>query len=438
MPRCRAGLTVPPLLLACDAVLSYFPTGFQLAGLLAVLALALAFSLLGRVAAGRGRLAEADLVCGWGACAGVFTLSGVLTDAPFAGIALILVVLASGAGWASWRREGGILAGGAARILVLALPLLVVVSAMAASQWDEFSQWLLSARHLIDHGDLPDRASADTGASVPARPYAMPLVTYLASRLAGGFVENAGALFNVVLLMALALVVLRLVVDELGVARGWGLCALAFLAVTLLSPTFVLKLALTAYADNATSVAAGTAAVLGWMALRAAGDGARTRARTLAWQAGLVLGLLVVLKEGNAGLVAALGAGIGIAALRDPRLRISEALRHAPAVVGPAMLLWGAWELYVRSEIPGTGFPDAEAVPHLIPEILASMLSVVAHKGHYFGPMAGFVALAARSLWRMESPFDRLVVIAATSFLAYNLFLFVAYVVVFEIGRAHV
>ena len=90
--------------------------------------------------------------------------------------------------------------------------------------------------------------------------------------------EEVGAFFDLVrtdgqqlFLMALALVVLRLVVDELGVARGWGLCALAFLAVTLLSPTFVLKLALTAYADNATSVAAGTAAVLGWMALRAAG-----------------------------------------------------------------------------------------------------------------------------------------------------------------------
>jgi len=82
-------------------------------------------------------------------------------------------------------------------MVVLGAPMLLLVSAMMASQWDEFSHWLPSARYLYVTDGFPDGRDPVTGASFPAYPYGWPLATYFASRLSGRFVEIAGALTNV-------------------------------------------------------------------------------------------------------------------------------------------------------------------------------------------------------------------------------------------------
>ena len=67
----------------------------------------------------------------------------------------------------------------------------------------------------------------------PAHPYGVALMTYPASRLAGFSIENAGPLFNLLLLLSFALAVVELIRRAAGRAGdglpGWGMAALGVL-----------------------------------------------------------------------------------------------------------------------------------------------------------------------------------------------------------------
>jgi hypothetical protein len=67
----------------------------------------------------------------------------------------------------------------------------------------------------------------------------------------------------------------------------------------------------------------------------------------------------------------------------------------------------------------------------LLPQVLSTILGIMARKGAYFGLMALLVVLAVRGLFAFRGGFDRLAIIVATVFVGYNLFLVFAYVAVF-------
>ncbi|MEX2642261.1 MAG: hypothetical protein WD270_02325 [Acetobacterales bacterium] len=415
-----------------ELISGFLPTPGQALGLGAVLAAAWLLSLLGAVAGWRDRMAEADLVCGWAIATVVVVLLGGFGGLGLSRIFLGLLAAALVSGAATWANERRIGPPGSLRLVALALPVLVIGAAMQASQWDEFSQWLHSTLFLLSTDTLPDAQRPDTGASYPAYPYAMPVAGYAASRIAGRFVENAGALFNIVLLISLAGLLVRLAATAAGSGRGWGLHAAALLGVTLLSPTFVPKIVFTSYADSATAVATAFAGVLGWACLGAlAGDDA-PRARTLALRCGLALLVLVSLKQGNAGLVAAVLLGIAAAAAADPSVPFLRTLRLSPLAFGPPVAMWGAWEAYVAWQIPGGGFQSVQPDLSLVPQVFAAMLDVALHKGGFFGLMLIIFGLAAKALWRFRGELDRLAVLAATAFIVYVLFLLWAYIYRFD------
>jgi hypothetical protein len=339
-----------------------------------------------------------------------------------------------------WRRERSLLHPGWGRAILLALPMILLVTAMAPSQWDDFDHWLPNARYLFEVGGFPSRAGPPSPSFLPAYPYGLAVPIAHASVLVDRFAENAGAIFNVVLSIAFALLIARLI--PLGAGRdgdgargpGWGLTALALLSVTVLSPTFVPKIVFTSYPDAATSICVAFAAVLLMLMLGALGDGDERRARALAWQTGLVLAVLIALKQVDVILCGAILVGAALAAWRDPRVGLGRIIRLALPLLALPAVLYVAWRVYVAIEMPGGELsvrPMSTWFISLIPQILAQMLSVLSKKGGYFALSLIAIVLATRALRRTETPLDRLALIAACTFLGYNAFLFVCYVTVF-------
>lgn len=418
-------------------LMAYVPTAQQLVGLAAVLAVGLAFTGLGAAVVGGRRLIEADLVSGWAVVCLFFTLVGVAAPVPFTGLAVVTAVAAIAALYWTWRRDGRLLVPGGIRILVLAAPLLLIATGMMPSQWDEFSHWLVSERYLLDVDGFPRAGGPVNPASFPGYPYGVPLPVYLASRLSGFLVENGGALFNILLLLAAGSMFIRVVRKGSGhdqTVPTWSLAAFGILGVTLLNTTFVQKVILTAYADLPSAAALAFAAAAGWLMLEAAAAGDDDGARAHALQMGLAAAALVNAKQANLVLFAMLLAGVAIAALRDREVGLARLLGLAPRFAAPAVVIYGVWQWHVAGHLTSGGMQVMAITDwqvEIIPQILATMGTIALKKGAYFGLMVVISACAVRAVVRFGGPFDRLAIITATIFVGYNSFLFFTYFAVF-------
>jgi hypothetical protein len=427
----------------------FTPSWFQLLGLVGLLVISTVMLVLGALVGGSRRLAEADLVIGWAVVSGVFVIVGVAAPLPFGILGYTLIAIAIPAGAVVYFRFGRVVETDAIRILVLSIPLLVLVTAMVASQWDEFSQWLPNARYMWEIDVFPRTGHAETNSAAPGDPYALATVIYMTSLIARSFVENAGAVFNLVLLLCLALIVARMIRSAIGApspdahvklglwapmtgAHGWAYCAIGGLAVTVLNPTFVPKIVFSAYADSATSTVFAVSIVLGWLMLEALGEDDAPRARALAIQLGLAASVLVNVKSGNLALLAFAIVGILIVAARDPMLKVSDVVRLSHWILVPPLLIHGLWQVHLWLHIPGGGVglrPVAEWNPSLIPDIVARMGLIAAKKGGYFGVMLVALWFGARALHRRPADaFDRLAIMTAIAFVLFQGFLLFAYV----------
>jgi hypothetical protein len=413
------------------------PAQIQVLGCVAVVWLG--FTALGAAIGGRDRLAETDHLAGWALVSLLFTLAGVFLKTPFTVLAIVAALGAGLAGWAAWRRDRVLLAPGWGRVLVLGLPLLILASAMQGSQWDEFTDWLVIPRYLLETDAFPSRDNPFSKASLAGYPYSWHFVNYLASRLAGRLLESAGGVSNLVLLFGFALLVVRLMFigagrQPAGEGVGWSLAALAVLAATLLNPTFAQKVVLTAYADTASAVVAGTGAVLAWFMLEALGERSYDRARNLALTLGLVLALLVNLKQATLVLMVLIVIAAGMIAVRDRGISLARFLRLVPLIVGPSVVIYLAWRYQLST---GLSARELSVRPidgwfiDLVPQILARMGLVLAKKGYYLALVAVLVVLGVRGFFRSATPFDRFAALLAMVVLGYNAFLLFAYVATF-------
>ncbi len=425
-----------------DGYPGYFlSTPDQLIALAAVATIWFGFSAIGAAIGGRRRMAEIDHLVGWAVVASVFTLAGVFTAVPFtmlAGGATGIAALAIGL---IWRRDGGplALAAGWGRIALLGLPLLVMVSAMRGSQWDDFGHWLLVPRYLLDTDAFPSRANPYVDAGLAAYPYAWHFITYLVGRAAGQLIESAGPLFNVVLIFGFGLLTVRLIRRGAGLDEnapvGWGWAAVAVACVTFLNSTFVQKIVLTAYAETSTATATASVVVLAWLMIEAVVKGDEAEARRMCWSLAAVLALLINLKQATLVLVVLSVLASVVVAFRDPSLRFGRVAGLLAVAVVPAAVVFFAWRHHVGAELSGQELavrPFDQWHIDLIPAILLKMLIALAKKGYYLVLALALVGFGLRGLWRARTPFDRFAAIAALVFLGYNAFLFSAYVTTFQ------
>lgn len=427
----------------------FIPTDDQLWGLMTVFVIALAFIWIGRIARGRGGLEEADILGGWAIGAIIISAGDILLGLPLGWGLIAVLASAIIASVLLSRARCSLLPVGIIRALTISLPLVLLVTAMVPSQWDEFATWLPNARYLVEFDHFPRTGGPTPPSFLPAYPHGLSLVIYGASRIAGTLIENAGALFNLILLLAFAALIARLVrhgaTDDTGPAEmegtrpAWAACALGILLLTVFGPTFVSKIVFTAYADAATALAVGFAGILGWMMLDALAAGKQHRAQTLAWQLGLVLAVLINLKQANMPLMVLLVLGVLLVAARDPNVRLGRAVRLIGlALIMPA-ILYGLWRYHVATHLTAGELairPVSEWAFHILPDIIARMALIASKKGGHFGLMLILAAFAVRGFIRMRTPFDRLAVIATVALVGYNLFLLFTYLTAFGEGEA--
>ncbi len=428
---------------------TFLPTAGQVLGLAAVLAALASFSLIGAgfsaLTGGSGRLAPADAFAGWGLVTALFVVLGVFTTLSFTVISVIALGLAgASAALILWRKNTDALPYKGdftliVRVLVLASPFLLIAASMRASQWDEFSQWLPNAQYLFRFDAFPRIGLPDSSSVFPAYPYGLPLITYFASRMTGGFVENAGGLANLLLLLLLAPVYLAMVSRGLGGGHNkkWSFSALGVLGVTALSTVFVQKLVLTAYPDSATAVVLAVLGVLAWHiseALARAPGADEKGVSGLAWQFAWVAVVFLSLKQTNLVLFVFLMGGVVLAVLRDPESRLKDFLGPGLVMAAPGVAVYLIWRYYVAANMPGGEFSLMPFERWLIAEagqILGRMALIASKKGAYFVMMAGIVLVAIAGLWRFSNGFVRFGVMTGAVFLGYNLFLWAMYVAAF-------
>lgn len=422
-----------------DYISNFIQHDGQLDSFLASAAVWIGFAAVGSLFLGRGQARESAPFLGWAFVSLIFTVFGIGTHIPFTYLAYATAVLAVAAGAYALRKKGGFLAPGTLKTIVLAAPLLLLVSAMVGSQWDEFGHWLITPRLLLETDAFPNRGNFQRSGSLPAYPFSWHYVTYLASRLGGRFMENAGTLVNVFMLLTFGLISARMIRSGLGrddehYAPSWGLCATGTLVAILLSTTFAQKVALTAYADVATAAAVGMGGLLGWYMLGALAEGRERDSRLNAMQFGLIMVLLVNLKQSTLVFFILLVGVVILVGLRDPRVKIQKFAQCLPWMTIPPTIIYVIWRYYVAQELPGLEMhfkPMSGWLIEYIPQILHMMLLVLLKKGAFLALMIIILVFGIRALIHYRTPFDRLAIIVAGVFLGHNLFLLFAYVTTF-------
>ena len=428
-------------------------------GFAALLAVCLCMSLLGGAISARRRLCELDVIAGWSFVSLSYVVAGGWMRLDFRLITGALLIALAVAAYVQFRRPRPIASVDLGRTLILALPVIWLAACMTLSQWDEFTHWMPNARYLIEHHTLPGAGNPPSTSGLPGYPYGLGYIVYLSSRLTGVLAENATPVFSVILLASLAVLVGRVI--QVAMTRGpagqqtptaanptgnigWLYCAIGTLAVTALNPTFVPKIVFTSYADTPTAVLVGALCVVLWLLLNGLAQENLAQEnlaqendkapRSLAWTYGLVAMAAVSVKQPNIALVGLVTIGGLLVAMRDPNISLARFIRLLPAMAIPPITIYLAWRLHISvNEVTGEFqfLPRADWLTDQIFVVINRMALIASKKGGYFAVMLIACVFAARALWRIRSPLDRLSIIVAVLFVGYNLFLLFLYVTAF-------
>jgi hypothetical protein len=422
----------------------FIPNWLQAGGLLAVFAAALVMLVLGRAALGARTLPEVAIMAGWGLIALVLTLWGVLTPQDLRIPAVALIAVAAVAALLPRGRLTGSDLIALGRLLAVALPLVVVLSAALPSQPDTFTNQLPNAVYLYDNGQFPGTGRPPILAVWPAFPYNLQLAAFIPALLAPDFPPSALTHVNLLLQLVFALLLARIMRSPdtpVAAPPAWPAIGGAVLLTTFLNPGFDPKVQFSGYGDPAIAVAVGFAAwqaerLLAARAAKRTGDHERL-VLTFVLLAGVAIKQVSVFLMGSIVLT-----GFLIGAF-DRRIGPARAFSAFFPAFLPAMLLWGVWRNYVANHFP----PEAELnfLPisrwnfASIPTIFANMAVQIWERLPFFALLYG-VALGAIpiALRRGRTPVGRLFLLTLGTTLLYTAFLVFTYIAHFpgEIGAS--
>jgi hypothetical protein len=420
----------------------FIPSLNQFAMLLAIMGVGAAISIVGAALSGRHRMPEMNVIFGWAFVTVIFTVTGALFRWPLQVAGWLFLAALVISLWVVVKRRLPLLPKGIARTALLGLPMILVVSAMYPSQWDEFAHWIPAAHYLFVWDSFPNADLPRSGASLPGYPYAMGFPVYLISHVAGRFIENATAVLNVLMMLAFAHMVARIIVAQgqsnskliADVPPSWWACATGILAVTILNPTFVQKLVLTAYGELPSGLTLALGIIIAWHMFKGLAEGDRKEARHQAWLLSLVLLLLISLKQSTLALFLILMFVVSVVALRDPKIKLRDYASLLPLLILPAIAIYVIWGHYVATYLVNSSHsirPFDKWFWDILFDIIGQIFYVVSRKGGYFAPALFVSGLAIYALYRWRGSRDRMFLMAGLAFLTYNFFLLVTYLSVF-------
>lgn len=405
--------------------------------LIGILAVTLLLVAIGSLAAGRNASTGVRLIGGWSVVITTYVAGSAVLGLSLGLVAGCLGVVGA-VGLLSTRRNGwwpngprGLLA------LLLCLPLLAVLAGNPGNQWDEISFWLPNALFLVEMDRFPVGMEMYYLSSSSAYPYGINIIIHLMSLIVGGFIDNGGALFNAVLIIAFALLIVRAWTegdDEEGAKRVRPLLlGLALLLAFYLNPSFQRKFVFTAYGDSATGVLLAFLGYAGWRFLNRLAEEKLADAKRLAWHFGLIGIAFLQVKQTNLVLFILLLIGMGMVMLCDRRVPFSGFLRLLPRMLAPPLLVYFAWRYHVASHEVFGEFPlrFSGFDPTRLYDALRNMWWVIYKKWMFFGLSTLILAWGVRSLFSTRTEWDRLTLILSTLFVGQNLFLLLNFLTFF-------
>jgi hypothetical protein len=358
------------------------------------------------------------LVAGWGVGGLAILLGTAVAGMPFwitlsvvgaLGLAGLVQVAQGAFEEESWLSTG--------RTLALAAPFLWLSFAVAPVGTEDFAQALPNLGYLYLHGHFPSVASPNVASLRPGVPYGMALIGLAASFLSFRLAENAGIVWNALLLVAFANLCGDVIATQIRLRRGadylrnpitdgdaWGIAGIGVLVATMISPFFVPRLFLSNYGDGAVASVVGviTAATMLWVATepRAAIE---TRLLLLA-AIGLCCAALVNIRQDSLPLFTL----VFVAAVATMPLERQMGRRVQPnllLLLLPAPLLMAlVWHEYQVVQIPDAAFsvlPFANWNWAALPSALWEMLLTAIVKPGHFGLL---LVLLGVSLSTIDTP----------------------------------
>ncbi len=363
-----------------------------------------------------------ELLAGWGLAAALLVPLQWLAAPDLRGYAVVLAAAAVGAALA---RRRALLRNDLWRPALLLLPALVVACGVPLDEWDSFSHWGINAAWLWRFDALPAPGMPVSPSSNPDYPYGYPLALYLASLARGAYIENAGAIVNLLTLVGVASGLALFAAggdrDRLD-ARPWYWSAWGVLAVMALNPGFVRSTTLATYADTAFAAALLFLCVAAW---RLGEDDGGRRTWTAATCAAALA--LVSVKEGGLLLLGVVAIALLLLGVRWPAWR--GRLPWTMAALLPALLVALAWQAWVAGWLPSSFavLPWAEWRFDLLPELLAAAGAVVVDHLLYYLLLVAVVVLGARGAWRRRDAADRFHALAGLVILGHFTTMLLAY-----------
>jgi hypothetical protein len=378
----------------------------------------------------RGTQAVGAIRAAWGAVAvslfvPSFVVGGALFGAPltYVAAALGMVGLAGLALIAQGSFEDGSWRA-TSRVLVLAVPFLLIAAANGPSTPDGFSTWLPNIDYLYRHDHFPSLKLPNYGSERPGVPYAMAYVGYVVSLLTGRVSETAGIVWNALLLVAVGALAADIVASQiqrrqnekldrdLEPAEEWGVAGVGLLAATMFNPSFVPRFFLTNDDDGAVGsvTAVAIAAIMLWLSA----ETRKTRDERLMLVAavGFCCAAMVQLRQDGLTLFAL----VFIAAVAATPLERLVGRRVSPMMLllmlPPPLLAALVWREYQVFQIPDEALAVLNPVDWhwaALPATAWSMLLVALSKIGYSAVMVlllGF-ALAVADAPEMFTPFQR-------------------------------
>ena len=402
---------------------------------------------LGSLFTNSDRLIEANPIFGWAVISGIFTLVGVVFAKPFFIMACVAAFLSFVGIYRSFKLGQPLFLQGMWRVFLLVLPLLWITAAMEPSQWDEFSHWLPAPKYLFEFNGFPTKERPFFGTHMlSAYPYGWPFLSYLAALIAGQFLSNIGSILNLLLILTFCTFSFRTamhIASEGKVEKiSWSSASVVVIFATLLNPTFVQKIVLTAYSDTCTSVLVGFSLLIGYYFLETLSERKNAFSRSYAWQLALVLSLLMNVRQANLVLVVMLILALSILAIRDSNIKISEYSVYILVVMIPAALVYVFWRYYVGSEFNNLNGLEAGFRPlatwnfGYTKEIIITMSYVAFKKIGFFAPMLVACYFAILGLIRFDTVFAKISILVAVLFFGYTSFLFLTYLGHFQPQQA--
>lgn len=400
------------------------------------------FYLLGQSTANWRLEPVVAVATGWGLVATIFTIVGVFTTINFSILAFACYLAAVfGLGFRVWRNGVNASLVFDWKPLALVGSLLIIVSGMIGSQWDEFSHWLIALNYLYDFDMFPGRGGPESMSPSSAYPNGWPLASYLGASLTQDLRESIPVILNVLLLGMLGGLFAKLTQDHIT-GKGerspivWPLVAVGVLCATILNPTFVSKIVFTAYADNATAVFLAVLAITGWLIAEALLSGGHDRI-----QANLIVyafcgAAMISLKPGNLVLylLVTISVAILLVRIRPQGEQVKKFGFKALFAISLPLFVYFVWKFHVDQNLVGRELsirPFEKWHVDAIPEILERMALVASKKGGYFLMMFAVTVGGVVGFIRPSSPLRRFAVVGALIFLGYNAFLVFTYVAAF-------